>query len=256
MLNYDTYGEGETTLVIAHGLFGSGRNWRAIAKRLGRDMRVITVDMRNHAGSFRDDDTSYQAMAGDLVEVLGVVGPARLLGHSMGGKAAMVAALQAPELIERLIVADIAPVAYSHTQEHNIDAMEAVDLSTISRRADGDAQLAAHVDDPALRSFFLQSLEIGEDGARWLLNLKALRAGMAGILDFPQVSGVYDGPALFISGRNSDYVDADGKAKIRALFSRPRFAALKDAGHWLHADQPKAFIATVHAFLMAEATPQ
>ncbi len=251
MLHIDTYGDGETTLVIAHGLFGSGRNWRAIAKRLGQDMRVVTVDMRNHAGSFRSDDMSYLDMANDLADVLDSVGPARLLGHSMGGKAAMVTALQSPEKVERLIVADIAPVTYSHTQIHNIEAMEAVDLPTVTRRADADQQLADHIDDLSLRAFFLQSLDIGPDGARWLLNHAALRGAMDQILSFPEISGLYQGPALFVIGRESDYVDAHGKERIRALFSKPRFAAIKGAGHWLHADQPKAFIETVRAFLMA-----
>lgn len=251
MLNHDIYGSGTQTLVIVHGLFGSGRNWRAIAKRLGQSMRVVTVDMRNHAGSFRSDEMGYDDMAADLLELIGTLGPISLLGHSMGGKASMVAALRDGSRIERLIVADIAPVAYEHSQIPNIDAMEAVDLSRVSRRSDADEQLSAQINDPALRAFFLQSLAIEEAGARWLLNLSALRRNMPAIMGFPDVSGQFDKPALFVTGQASDYVDRAGKAAIRPLFPRARFAALKGAGHWLHADQPKAFIATVQAFLAA-----
>jgi len=248
MLNHDIYGDGDHTLIIAHGLFGSGRNWRAIAKRLSASMRVITVDMRNHAGSDWSDDMSYPAMADDLLGIVDAFGPARLLGHSMGGKAAMCAALQDPTGIEKLVIADIAPVAYTHTQIHNIDAMDAVDMASVSSRSDADRQLARHVDDPSLRAFFLQSLVL-DDAPRWSLNLAALRASMDQILGFPDISGQYSGPSLFVTGKGSDYVDDAGKARIRTLFPGTRFAALKGAGHWLHADQPKAFIATVQAFL-------
>ena len=249
MLNHEIYGTGPTTLVIAHGLFGSARNWRAIAKRLSADMRVVTVDMRNHGASFWDDDNSYEAMAGDLVALLATLGPARLMGHSMGGKAAMMAALTDPTHIERLIVADIAPVAYAHTQTPKIDAMQAVDLSNVTSRMEANDLLAAHEPDPALRSFFLQSLLVEDGAARWAFNLDTLRADMDKIIGFPDVSGQFDKPAFFVSGKESDYVDAAGKARIRALFSNARFVALKDAGHWLHADQPKPFIATIQAFL-------
>lgn len=251
MLNHEIYGDGPTTLVIAHGLFGSARNWRAIAKRLSADMRVITVDMRNHGASFWGDDNSYEALADDLLKVADHFGPVRLLGHSMGGKAAMVAALADQSSIERLIVADIAPVAYAHSQTPKIDAMQAVDLSRVSARSDADALLKEHEPDPALRAFFLQSLVIDDTGARWAFNLDRLRADMDKIIGFPEVSGTYEKPAFFVTGRDSDYVDAAGKQRIRSLFPAARFVALKEAGHWLHADQPKPFIETIKAYLLA-----
>lgn len=136
-------------LVIAHGLYGSARNWGVIAKRLSETRQVIAVDMRNHGSSPRETVQGYPEMAADLAEVIAAHGGrADLLGHSMGGKAAMVLALSQPDLIERLMVADIAPVAYTHSQIQYVEAMKAVDLSEVSRRSDADAQLAASVPSP------------------------------------------------------------------------------------------------------------
>ena len=253
MLHFDTYGDAQTPpRLLAHGLFGSGRNWRAIAKRLSAEFHVTTVDMRNHASSFWSDEMTYPAMAADLAQVIEATRkPTMVLGHSMGGKAAMMLALTRPELIERLIVADIAPVAYGHTQTPFIDAMLAVDLSGIKKRSDlGDA-LADRVEDPALRAFFAQSIEINQDGARWQLNLHGLKSEMAEIIGWPQTHGQYDGRALFVTGADSDYVDGAGREAIKQHFSNARFAKLKDAGHWLHADQPKAFVETVRVFCNA-----
>lgn len=250
MLQHESFGSAEAPrLLIAHGLFGSGRNWRAIAKRLSAEFHVTTVDMRNHAGSFWSDEMSYEAMAGDLVDVIEALGaPSMVLGHSMGGKASMVLALTRPELVERLIVADIAPVSYGHSHGHFIEAMASIDMSRIKTRSDVGDALMEHVDEPALRSFFLQSVAIEDGIARWMLNLPALREAMPQIIGFPDLDGVYSGRTLFVSGALSEYVDGAGRAAIKPLFPGARFARLKDAGHWLHADQPRAFIETVQGF--------
>ncbi|MEO1797925.1 MAG: alpha/beta fold hydrolase [Pseudomonadota bacterium] len=248
MLNTLEFGDGGTPLVIAHGLFGSGRNWGVLAKRFSATRRVICVDMRNHAGSFWHDDTSYEAMARDLAEVLAPLGEADLLGHSMGGKAAMVAALSGAP-VRRLIVADIAPVSYTHTQMPMIDAMEALDLSTIETRTEADAALSAHIEEPGIRAFLLQSLDVR--ARSWRLNLAALRAGMPGILGFPDVSGTFAGPTFFLSGGASDYVESSARPTIKTLFPKARFAKIPGAGHWLHAEKPREFEAAVTAFLEA-----
>lgn len=253
MLNIENYGSSDTPhLLVIHGLFGSGRNWRAIAKRLSADFHVTTVDMRNHGNSFWSDDMSYLGMADDLAGVIEATGaPSMVLGHSMGGKAAMVLALTRPELVERLIVADIAPVTYGHTQMPFINAMQAVDLAQISKRSDVTDALADNVEDPSLRAFFAQSIDITEEGARWLLNLEALKQNMPDIIGFPEVSGQFTGRSLFVHGSNSDYVDAEGREAIAPLFPGARYAKLKNAGHWLHAEQPRAFIEVVQAFCRA-----
>ncbi|MEN8893569.1 alpha/beta fold hydrolase [Planktotalea arctica] len=250
MLNVLTYGTdtARPPLMIVHGLFGSARNWNVIARRMSETRRVIAPDLRNHGNSFQADSHSYPDMAADLSKVIDAHGGVvDLLGHSMGGKAAMVLALKQPEQVARLLVADIAPVAYGHSQQHFIDAMRAVDLSQVSRRADASAQLARHVNDKTLQSFFTQSLDVKEK--RWLYNLDVLERDMALILGFPEIESRYDGLALFLSGANSDYVLPKHRPLIRSLFPGALFAKIPDAGHWLHAEQPRAFEASLRAFL-------
>ncbi|MEX5730020.1 esterase [Rhodovulum iodosum] len=253
MLNTILHGQpgAAPPLVIAHGLFGSARNWGVIAKRLSDTRPVVAVDMRNHGDSPRADSQSYAAMADDLAGVIDAHGGrADILGHSMGGKAAMVLALRQPQAIGRLIVADIAPVAYGHTQAHLIHAMRGLDLSAVSRRGEADAALAAEVDDPGIRAFLLQSLDLKSKPPRWRLNLDTLEAEMARIIGWPDdLSGHFGGPALFLSGAASDYVRPEHRETIKALFPAARFAKLPGAGHWLHAEKPREFEAAVRAFL-------
>lgn len=239
-------------LVIAHGLYGSGRNWGVIARRLSDRREVVAVDMRNHGDSPRAQSHTYPEMAADLAEVIESLGaPVDLLGHSMGGKAAMQLALTRPELIRRLVVADIAPVAYDHDQTRHVDAMQALDLSAISTRAEADAALAAGVPDPALRAFFLQSLDFRSQPPRWKLNLDVLKDQMPHIVGWPGTDGRFEGPALFLTGAESHYVRPEHRETIRALFPRSRFAKIPGAGHWLHAEAPRAFEETVRVYLEA-----
>ncbi|WP_375689395.1 alpha/beta fold hydrolase [Pseudooceanicola sp. LIPI14-2-Ac024] len=251
MLNTITHGEPTDAppLLIAHGLFGSGRNWGVIAKRLSDKRQVIAVDMRNHAGSPWYDTNSYEDMAGDLAEVLEEIGPADVLGHSMGGKTSMVLALSRPELVNRLIVADIAPVAYQHSQSDKIAAMRSVDLDTVTRRSEVDALLEAQFGDRTLATFLSQSLDLKDKS--WRLNLDVLDAEMPKIIGFPEVDGRYDGRVLFLTGGTSTYVRREDRDRIKALFPKVRFAGIPGAGHWLHAEKPREFVAAVDAWLSA-----
>lgn len=250
MLNTQSYGQAGAAppLLIVHGLYGSGRNWGVIAKRLSDERQVITVDQRNHGDSFWDDDHSYAAMASDLSEVIAAHGGrADVLGHSMGGKAAMVLALTHPDKVNRLIVADIAPVSYGHSQIQYIEAMRAVDLTRVEKRADASAQLARHVPETSLQAFFTQSLDL--KAKRWKLNLDGLAAAMPLILGFPDIEGRFDAPSLFLSGSESDYVLPEHRPAIRGFFPKARFARLPGAGHWLHAEKPREFESAVRTFL-------
>lgn len=240
-------------LVIAHGLYGSGRNWGVIARRLADRRDVIAVDMRNHGESPRFASQGYPEMAADLAEVIAALGaPADLLGHSMGGKAAMQLALTRGALIRRLIVADIAPVAYGHDRSDHARAMRGLDLTGVTTRGEADRRLAATIADPGLRAFFLQSLDLkAPDGPRWRLNLDVLEAEMAKITGWPGTGGHFDGPVLFLTGGDSNYVRPEHRETIRALFPKARFARLPGAGHWLHADKPREFEETVRVFLTA-----
>jgi len=235
-------------LVVVHGLYGSARNWGVIAKRLSDTRHVVAVDLRNHGSSPWFETHSYADMAGDLAEVIeGLDGPCDVLGHSMGGKAAMVLALTRPELVNRLIVADIAPVPYDNNQMQYIEAMRSVDLGKIAKRSDAGEQLQDRIDNPDLVPFFLQSLDIREK--RWLLNLDTLAREMPSIIGFPEITGVYEGKVMFLSGAESEYVRPEHRSRIKALFPRAQFAKIPGAGHWLHAEKPREFEAAVRHWL-------
>ena len=252
LLNAHNFGEpsNKPTLLIAHGLFGSGRNWRAIARRFSADRKVITVDMRNHADSFWDDDHSYHAMADDLEKMLNTIaGPVDVLGHSMGGKAAMVLALRNPANLNRLLVADIAPIAYAHSQISNIDIMRSLDLSQITRRSEADALLKDKLPEEASRAFLLQSLYLSENGNRWTLNLDALANNMDKIVGFPQVMGHFNNQTLFIKGGASEYILPSYMDTINELFPNVELVEIPNAAHWVHAENPRAFIGVVADFL-------
>lgn len=240
-------------LLIVHGLFGSGRNWGVIARRLAEDRRVLTPDMRNHGDSFRAPVHDYPAMAADLAEVIEAHGGrADVVGHSMGGKAAMQLALTRPDLVGRLVIADIAPVAYSHTQTPLIDAMAALPLDGLTSRRDADAALAPAVPDAGTRAFLLQSLDLrAEGGPRWKLNLPVLKAEMDRIIGWPGTAGRFDGPTLVLSGGASSYVQPAHRPLFDALFPAARHVALPGVGHWLHAEAPAEFLAALAAFLDA-----
>jgi len=242
----------EVPLLIAHGLFGSARNWGVLSKRLSDQRRVIAVDMRNHGSSPRQSTNSYADMAEDLAGVIAANGGrADVLGHSMGGKAAMVLALTRPDLVRRLVIADIAPVAYTHTQAHLIAAMRSVDLAAVTSRREVDAQLSERIAEDGVRAFLLQSLDLKGDRPRWALNLDVLEREMPAIIGFPDLSGRFEGPALFLSGGASDYVKPQDHARITTLFPNAIFETIAGAGHWLHAEKPREFEAAMRRFLGA-----
>ena len=246
------YGAGPP-LAILHGLFGSGRNWNSIAKRLGACYRVVAFDLRNHGASPWAATMTYAEMAGDVRVSLATLGCRRaaLLGHSMGGKVAMLAALRDPETVERLVVVDIAPVVYPPHHLGMVRAMRGLDLAGIGRRGEADARLAKAVPDPAERAFLLQNLVLNGSAARWRINLDAIEREMPALVGFPPIppGTSYDGPALFVGGGGSDYLRPEHEAEIRRLFPRARIARVAEAGHWLHAEQPRAFLDLVEPFL-------
>ena len=235
-------------LLISHGLFGSARNWGAIAKTLSNERQIISVDMRNHGASDWFNSHSYTDLAADLATVISSHGGvADLIGHSMGGKAAMVLALNHPQMLRRLIVADIAPVIYDRTQMLIIDALRSLDLKKINKRSQAAALLSSHINDAGTRAFLLQSLDLKEKC--WRLNLDVLEAEMPNIMGFPDLDGPFSRPTLFLSGANSDYVLPQHRDRIKTLFPKARFARIPGAGHWLHAEKPREFGATARVFL-------
>ena len=250
-LNAARSGEGPSA-IVAHGLFGSARNWGSVARRLAVGRSVHALDMRNHGASPWTDEMSYPAMAEDLLRYIRTQGLSRptLIGHSMGGKAAMAAALAAPHRIGRLIVVDIAPVRYRHGFASLVDALAGLDLDGLGRRSDADSRLAEAVPDAALRGFLLQNLVLRDGRYVWRLNLAAIAAAQQALRDFPDLppSAAFDGPTLMLGGGASDYLRPDHAPAIGRYFPNAERRWIPGAGHWPHADRPDAFVAAVEDF--------
>lgn len=253
-LAFQEHGSGRP-VVILHGLFGAAGNWSSVARRLAQRFHVFALDLRNHGASPWAPSMRYTDMAEDVAEFLAAHGiePAALIGHSMGGKAAMVLALSRPRSVERLVVVDIAPVPRSPVHAPLVAALRALDLRGITRRGEADAALRPGVPDPGMRAFLLQNLVPREGGFSWRLNLDAIAASMddlAGFPDFPPGTN-YPGPTLVVRGGRSGYVEEGDRAPFAGLFPAYRLVTIADAGHWVHAEQPEKFLELVLAFLAA-----
>ncbi|MCF7983752.1 MAG: alpha/beta fold hydrolase [Thiohalocapsa sp.] len=247
------YGSGEgLPLVLLHGLFGAGMNWHGIARRLERKHPVLVPDLRNHGDSPHAAQMTYPAIAADVAALLQREGIARAIvaGHSMGGKTAMWLALAHPERVEGVVVADMAPVRYPSGFETLVDALQTLPLADIADRADADRRLAEAIPEPAVRGYLLQNLRRRGDSWCWRFNLSGIAGAIPDLLDFPDPGQrQFSGPALFIYGTASSYVQARGLERIQTLFPLARLRALANAGHWVYADQPEAFASALEAFL-------
>jgi esterase len=255
-LHHRHYGEAGARalpLVLIHGLFGSAANWHGIARRLAVERRVLVPDLRNHGQSPWDARMDYRAMAADLVALLDGEGIARahLVGHSMGGKAAMWLALSAPERVGSLVVVDIAPVTYASRHGALVSALAALPLAQLTDRRAADALLAQTIQSAAVRAYLLQNLVRDRSGGWcWRVNLEVLARSLDQILGFPPTADLqFPGPVLFLYGSRSDYVTGEGLPRIRALFPLARLRTIANAGHWVYADQPQEFLAAVSGFL-------
>ncbi len=252
ILHATEMGQGDS-LVLLHGLFGSARNFGAVQRQLAHGHRVIALDLRNHGASPHDGDMRYATMAADVLETLDRLSalPATLLGHSMGGKVAVQAALMHPDMTARLIVADIAPVSYPPHHSAIAEAMAALPMSRGMSRTQADAVLAAAVPDAGIRAFLLQNLQTGPTPA-WRIGLAEIIAALPLIEAWNAPPDArYIGPTLFIAGAASDYIRPEHRPVIRSLFPSARLVTLKNAGHWLHAENPSGFVGVVEAFLTA-----
>lgn len=250
-------GDQGSRVVFTHGLFGQGRNWTQIAKALADQHRVLLVDLPHHGRSTWEDSFDYLRIADQVAGLLDVDDPAALVGHSLGGKVAMVLALRHPELVERLCVVDVSPVAYDHLSEfqHYVAAMRGLTLDTLSGRRDADAALAEAVPDATVRSFLLQNLRRAGDGWRWQVNLDVLGRALPVIGGWPedQLAGVppYLGPVLWIAGSRSSYVTPAYAGAMDHWFPGNRLVTVKGAGHWVHSEKPEVFLEVLRRFLDA-----
>ncbi len=240
-------------VVILHGLFGSKRNWASVARQLATDHRVLALDLRNHGESPWADAHDYPALADDVAAFIEAhIGHSTaVLGHSMGGKAAMMLAVSRPDLVERLVVVDIAPARSVATSVDLAGVLRAVPLGEFTSRAEVEAALATSIPDRAVRAFLMQNLRRGADGLIWSLNLEALKRHADTIRDFPQVTGdlAFTGPTLFLLGGRSTYVERRHEADMHRLFPTAVIERIEAAGHWVHAEAPDAFLAAIRRFL-------
>ena len=252
ILHATDLGEGPPS-VLLHGLFGTATNFATIQRRLAVGRRVLAFDLRNHGRSAHDPAMAYALMAQDVFDTLHAHGveQAAIAGHSMGGKVAMHAALRHPDRVTRLLIADIAPVAYKPRYRAISEAMLSLPLRPGLTRAEADQWLGPAVPDPVMRNFLLSNLRFGA-APSWRIGLNAIVAAMPEIEGW-SAEGTYEGPTLVLRGETSDYVLPEYRALFRSLFPKVRFASLRAAGHWLHADQPEAFIATLNSFLPSDA---
>lgn len=249
-------GESGDPVVFLHGLFGRGRNFSTIAKALQPRFRSLLVDLPDHGRSAWTNDFSYEAFA-DLVadrlrEEVGPDEPVDLVGHSMGGKVAMLLALRHPELVDRLVVVDISPVGGGDQGEfeHLLDSLAALDLSTLAGRSDADERLTGPIPDDRVRGFLLQNLRRGADGFGWQANLELLRRELPAIGGFPDdVTDTFDHPVLWVTGERSPYVRPEHESAMRRLFPRTSKVTVKGSGHWVHSERPDVFISVLRAFL-------
>lgn len=250
-LHYHRSGQGRP-LVILHGLFGTWENLGSSVKALAQEWDVIAPDLRNHGRSPHSDQHSYPLMASDLAELLDQLqlDSVSLLGHSMGGKVAMEFAMTHPQRVEKLIVVDIAPVAYPAHHTAIFKAVKSIELATLKSRSDADHQLRAAVESPGVRAFLLKNLYREEGEFRWRANFDRLEAEYENIAAAP-AEGRFDRPTLFIKGANSNYLLSEYQAAVSARFSAVELKIISDAGHWPHAEKPETFLRIVRKFLSA-----
>lgn len=243
-LAHEVQGSGPP-LVILHGLFGSARNWQGVAHELAGRYRVVRVDLRNHGHSPHAARMDYAALAADVATLLAALAltEVTLLGHSMGGKTAMTLALTEPARVARLVVVDIAPVAYADQHTPIIDALLALPLGAIRRRQEADTLLQAAIPDVAVRLFVLQNLVLEATGARWRLNLPALKTGLAALSGGLPVAATarFVGASCFIRGEHSTRVLPAHAGLIRAHFPHSSVHTVAAAGHWPHTQAPREF---------------
>ena len=250
-LHFRSLGQGPA-LIILHGLFGSSDNWQTLAKRFAEHYTVYLVDQRNHGRSPHSEEFSYELLATDLRNFMleHNLDSAIILGHSMGGKTAMKFALTHPDMVSKLIVADIAPKAYPPHHDEILDTLKAVDITTATSRSEIETQVARTNPEESTRLFLLKNLYRKEDNSfAWRVNLLSLDKNMPNVLAEIHAGNPYTGPTLFIRGGKSRYIKPEDYVAIEHLFPNVEIETIEEAGHWLHAEAPDEFYDLVTRFL-------
>jgi pimeloyl-ACP methyl ester carboxylesterase len=250
-LNFREYGAG-VPVIILHGLFGSLENWAYISGQLAEQFHIFAVDQRNHGSSPHSDEMNYDVLANDIRDFMQQqnLRSAAVLGHSMGGKAAMRFALLHPDLVDRLIIADMAPRTYPGTHHEIFEALLALDLSQFENRGQVEQALEPKIPELGIRRFLLKGLTRDADGSlRWKFNLYALHENYSALNCELESDQKFGKPALFLRGEKSNYIRDEDFPAVRELFPRAEVVTVPNASHWLHAEQPEIFLNHVRNFL-------
>ena len=250
-LNYKAFGQGEP-IIILHGLFGTLDNWQTVGKQLAEHYSVFLIDQRNHGRSPHTDKIDYPSMAQDLYQFMETqwVYKAYIMGHSMGGKTAMQFALNHPDMVEKLIVVDIAPKAYKGGHQDIFDALTSLDLEKIESRSEADEILKAQIEDTGIRQFLLKNLTRNKEGGyQWKMNLPILVQDYPKLLAEPHAETPFEKPSLFIRGGKSEYILEEDTVLIHELFPEASIKTVPEAGHWVHAEAPDHLMKLVTEFL-------
>lgn len=250
-LHFKKFGQG-TPLIIMHGVFGSSDNWQTLGKEFAEKYTVYLVDLRNHGKSPHSERFDYQVMASDVIETMDAEGidQAHLLGHSMGGKVAMTIATSYAERVKKLIVVDIAPKAYPPHHQQIFEGFNSVNLDSIQSRKEADEQLSQVISNIGIRQFILKNLSRNERKQFiWQLNLEVIEKKINEVGAPLEDGASFLGDTLFIKGGASDYIKDSDTDLINSIFNHAKITTIERAGHWVHAEQPKALKDAVMAFL-------
>lgn len=240
-------------MIILHGLFGQSDNWNSLAKQFGENgFEVFTADQRNHGLSPHSDEWNYQVMSEDLHELIidNKLKNVILIGHSMGGKTVMHYTLQHPEMVDKLVVADIAPRYYPPHLQSVVKGLKAVDFNVVKTRKEVENILSQYIDDFGTKQFLLKNIYWKESGMLdWRFNLKVITEQMENVGKELSFENSVDVPSLFIRGEKSDYITDEDMGRIHDLFPRSMLETIAGAGHWVHAEKPKEFFECVMRFV-------
>lgn len=251
-LFYREYGQGQP-MIILHGLMGSSDNWLPQAKMLGEHYHVWVVDQRNHGQSPHSNEFNYKVLSEDILNFIQehrIENPV-IIGHSMGGKAAMNFALAHPGKLDKLIVVDIAPKAYDVRHDHIVEGLKAVPINTVQSRQEANDALAPHISSEAVRQFLLKNLmRKPEGGFGWRINLPVIDQSLEMISGGLVNEGIFEKKTLFIRGNKSDYILDNDREAIKKIFPNSTLVTM-ETGHWVQAEKPEEFVQVVLSFLNA-----
>ena len=251
-LHSNIIGSGQALLIL-HGFLGSGDNWKTLAKQFAEhDFEVHLIDQRNHGRSPHTQDFNYDLLVEDLkIYCLDHnIEDSILIGHSMGGKTAMLATTRYPNIFSKLIVVDIAPRAYPQHHQTILEGLSSLDFSVLKSRGDADKHLSIYIEDVGVRLFLLKNLYWVEKGTLGLrVNLRSLIDNIESIGEALPNDAFFDKPALFIDGERSDYITQTDLKDISKHFSNSKVEVISNAGHWVHAENPKSFFKSIMEFI-------